>query len=205
MMRFLLLIFSAMFCFSCAQKQTKIILLPQDSGEVGAVTMSAGDSTVTLDKPYMVSQSGKMQVSQADPKAIQSAYGDLFKMELRRPAPPVMKEPEKDVIRFNLFFLSNSLELTTTSKEKIKEIITLLKKTPPTRIRVVGYTDTVGSKASNLTLSSQRADKISKHLNQMDNHTNRMEIRGYGEHGLMVFTEDDTPEPRNRRVKVFIY
>lgn len=201
-----IVLLSLLLLFSCAQKQTKLILLPQDDGATGAVTMSTQDGqAVTLDKPYTVSQSGSMTVAEADPEAIQKEYGDLFKMELKRPIQKPAAPKEEPPQKFTLFFESNTLVLTAESQKELVRIQSLLKKIPPTRIKILGFTDTVGTEESNLTLASRRADHIAKLLNQHDKYTNRIEIRGYGEHGLMVTTPDNTPEPKNRRVKIYIY
>lgn len=200
----LFLILSLLLTLACAQKQTQVILLPQDDGSTGAVTLRSQGSAVTLDKPYMLSSSGTMQAAQGDPEVIKKTYGNLFKMELKRPQVKV-EEPEEKPVTFILHFENRSTALTEASREKLPEIHQLLRKMPPTRIRVIGYTDTVGDREANLTLSSKRADQVARILNRKDRNSNRMEIRGYGEHGPMITTPDNTPEPRNRRVKIYIY
>jgi outer membrane protein OmpA-like peptidoglycan-associated protein len=202
--RFTLLV-SIVFLISCAQKQTKVVLLPQDNGKTGAVTMSTQDSAVTLDRPYTVSQSGTMEVVQADPKDIEKEYGSLLKMELKRPPKPLVKTPEHWPKKFILYFGTTATELTPASRALLPEIHALLKAMPPTRIHVLGFTDTLGDRTVNLTLSLNRARYVADLLNRKDGQTNHMEIGGYGEHDLMVQTPDNTPEPRNRRVIVYIY
>lgn len=205
MKRRYVMVFLVMLCCACAQKQTKVILLPQDDGETGAVTLATPDQNLTLDQPYMVGQSGTMTTTQADAETIEKTYGSLLKMEFKRPRTTLPEPEDPPPLVFNLFFESNTLTLTEASRQQLDEIIALLKKKPPTRLRIAGYTDTVGDRAGNLTLSTRRADCIAQILNRADRQTNRMEIRGYGEHGPMVTTPDNTAEPRNRRVRIYIY
>jgi len=63
---------------------------------------------------------------------------------------------------------------------------------------VVGYTDTVGSHADNLTLSSNRARAIARWF-RTHGLKNPILYQGFGEEVLAVPTADETPEPANRR------
>ncbi len=66
------------------------------------------------------------------------------------------------------------------------------------KLFVAGYTDTVGSRQSNLELSLRRARSIAAWFRK---HGLKIPIyyTGFGEDGLAVKTPDDTDEPRNRR------
>lgn len=72
----------------------------------------------------------------------------------------------------------------------------------PLRFYIAGYTDTVGTKASNRTLSNNRARSIASWFRK-----NGLSIptyyQGFGEDVLAVDTPDDTDEARNRRA-IFI-
>ena len=189
---------------SCGPKQTKVVLLPQDNEEVGAISLSIGDKSVTLDKPYSVSLSGKMDVQMADPEEINKEYGGLFKAELKRPKEKPPAPPAPIFEQFALYFQQNSVELIPDSEHTLKKIILLLQLLPPARIRVSGYTDTLGTVEKNLDLSRKRANQIAEIIVTQDPGPNFLEIRGYGEHGLQVFTPDETAEEGNRRVVVTI-
>lgn len=66
------------------------------------------------------------------------------------------------------------------------------------KLYIAGYTDTVGSKSSNQTLSNNRARAIAKwfidHGVKLDTY-----YQGFGEDVLAKRTPDETDEPRNRR------
>ncbi len=202
--RYLFLPLILLIAASCGQKQTKVVLLPQDNEEVGAISLSMGDQSVTLDKPYAVSQSGKMEVQMADPEEINKEYGGLFKAELKRPREKPPAPPAPIFEQFTLYFQQNSVKLVPDSEHILKKIIRLLRRLPPARIRVAGYTDTVGTVEKNMDLSRKRANRIAEIIATEDTGPNFLEIRGYGEHGLQVSTPDETDEERNRRVTVTI-
>jgi outer membrane protein OmpA-like peptidoglycan-associated protein len=68
----------------------------------------------------------------------------------------------------------------------------------PLRLYIAGYTDTVGSKASNKTLSNNRAKSIASWFRKKGIKL-PISYQGFGEEVLAVDTPDETPEPRNRR------
>jgi outer membrane protein OmpA-like peptidoglycan-associated protein len=68
----------------------------------------------------------------------------------------------------------------------------------PLRFYIAGYTDTVGSKASNRTLSNNRARSIASWFRRNGLHL-PVYYQGFGEEVLAVDTPDETDEPRNRR------
>ena len=71
------------------------------------------------------------------------------------------------------------------------------------RFRIEGHTDTVGSAGLNQILSDERAKVVSAYLEQKYSiPASRLEPVGVGSSALLVPTPDQTPEPRNRRVKI---
>jgi outer membrane protein OmpA-like peptidoglycan-associated protein len=71
------------------------------------------------------------------------------------------------------------------------------------RFRIEGHTDTVGSAATNLALSEQRAQRVAEYLeDKFSVPPARLKPVGMGEQDLLVPTPPQTPEARNRRVRV---
>jgi outer membrane protein OmpA-like peptidoglycan-associated protein len=66
------------------------------------------------------------------------------------------------------------------------------------RLYVAGYTDTVGTNASNFELSNRRARSIARFFREKGL-TITTYFQGFGEEVLAVQTPDNTPEERNRR------
>ena len=73
----------------------------------------------------------------------------------------------------------------------------------PLRLYVVGYTDTVGDKAANRTLSLARAHSIASYF-RAHGIAAPISIAGLGEEALAVATADETPEARNRRAEYIL-
>jgi OOP family OmpA-OmpF porin len=71
------------------------------------------------------------------------------------------------------------------------------------RFRVEGHTDTVGAKDYNRALSERRAAVVVAYINRKFGiDESRMVAVGLGSDQLLVQTGDQTPEARNRRVKI---
>ena len=69
--------------------------------------------------------------------------------------------------------------------------------------RVEGHTDTVGTPDSNKDLSQRRAQTVTDYLTQKFRISpDRLVAVGLGSSDLLVPTPDQTPEPRNRRVRI---
>lgn len=73
----------------------------------------------------------------------------------------------------------------------------------PIRLFIAGHTDTVGSNASNRTLSLNRARAIGSYFRRKGV---RIPIlyEGFGEEALLVATTDEKDEPKNRRAEYII-
>jgi outer membrane protein OmpA-like peptidoglycan-associated protein len=83
------------------------------------------------------------------------------------------------------------------SFEKLAEVAEKYGKLAAIRLFIAGHTDTVGDAAANRELSRQRARSIGAYLRKKGA---RIPIlyEGFGEEGLMVPTQDETAEERNR-------
>lgn len=73
-----------------------------------------------------------------------------------------------------------------------------------TVIHVVGHTDSVGSLASNQSLSERRAAAVSSYLASRGVPAQRIREEGRGERELLVKTGDEVGEARNRRVDIVL-
>ncbi len=73
-----------------------------------------------------------------------------------------------------------------------------------TVIHVVGHTDSVGSPANNQSLSERRAASVAAYLTSRGVPSQRMRQEGRGERELLVRTNDEVNEPRNRRVDIVL-
>ncbi len=207
MIRYFFLFLCLVLLVSCAPKPkgAKVILLPQDNQETGAVSITTDKGEIVLDKPYAFVSPGGITVQKANPYQLNLEYENLFSNELEKPLPAPQPPLPPIKNRFTVFFEFRTLDLVPGSDKVLREIISRLESDPPLGVRILGYTDTVGSAAANMTLSAGRSNKIANLLTSPQIRFKELEIRAYGEHGLRVPTLDNTEEPRNRRVVVELY
>ena len=99
-------------------------------------------------------------------------------------------------------FATGSAAISPSFQATLNEVADSLTKYPNSLVDVYGHTDTVGSTASNQTLSEERARAVTNYLLNRGVASNRIRWQGFGETQLKVPTADNVNEPRNRRVEI---
>jgi outer membrane protein OmpA-like peptidoglycan-associated protein len=103
---------------------------------------------------------------------------------------------------FTLYFVEGKDELTPESQAQLDSVFAELQRRPLPDIVVIGHTDTVGSLDFNDKLSRARADRMRELLIERGLPAERIEAAGRGKRELLVPTDDNISEPRNRRVEI---
>ncbi len=101
-----------------------------------------------------------------------------------------------------ILFDTGKSTIRTASQEQIDNIAQIVKAFPTLKLKMGGYTDNSGSKASNMKLSAARAKAVMLAVAKEDNAASRLSSEGYGpEHPI---APNDTKEnmEKNRRVSV---
>jgi outer membrane protein OmpA-like peptidoglycan-associated protein len=182
-----------MLLTSCAA--TRVTLMPDQSGHVGAVIVSNSHGQQRIDKAFetvKVKSSGTPGKPEADDRqTFENAHRALIDAE---PTPPRS---------FVLNFLFDSMKLTEASKKLLPHVLEVVRERSPTEITVFGYTDAVGTAAYNLKLSAERAHAAAKLLKQIDPNL-PVAVKYFGEEYPLVPTRPGVPEPRNRRAEIVI-
>jgi outer membrane protein OmpA-like peptidoglycan-associated protein len=101
-----------------------------------------------------------------------------------------------------LYFLEGRDELTAESRAEMEKVFGELKRRPLPDIVVIGHTDTVGSLAFNDRLSLARAERLRDMLIGLGIPAERIQAAGRGKRELLLHTEDNVSELRNRRVEI---
>ena len=101
-------------------------------------------------------------------------------------------------------FDMGSAELTPGGLRKAKDAAEWIKTQDVEKIRLVGFTDSIGTKANNRSLAKRRATSLLRVFEEQGIDPKRIEIIAKGEVGTREVTEDHTAEPLNRCVGVFI-
>jgi outer membrane protein OmpA-like peptidoglycan-associated protein len=105
-----------------------------------------------------------------------------------------------------IYFDSNSADLTPAGRAQLDEVLGHLHRRlcNVASIRIVGATDTVGSAASNQSLSERRAAAVAALVEAHGFANDLIHSEGRGETQLMTPTADNVHEPLNRNAHITI-
>ena len=177
-----------------------IVLLPDSDGKVGVITVTTQGGSQTLDKPgYAV----ETEDFHKPPTAPRSA-GEREMVDLFAPALSALPDPSNRIISFILYFERDTTKLTRESADLLMEVRKTIKRLSSNEVYVVGHTDLVGTEAYNDKLSSRRAAYVRDLLVSGGVKPNSLFVSFYGKARPLVPTKDEVPEPRNRRVEIFV-
>jgi outer membrane protein OmpA-like peptidoglycan-associated protein/uncharacterized protein YegP (UPF0339 family) len=100
-----------------------------------------------------------------------------------------------------VLFNTGSAELNEVSREQIDNLVTIFKAYPNATFKIGGYTDNVGSVASNKKLSGNRAMTAMNEIGKGGIDAKRMDSEGYGpENPVCAANDTDECKAKNRRV-----
>jgi len=168
-------------------------VLPSEDGHKGAIAVQRDGQTNVLDTPYAaerITSDGDTQLARLTPDEVQREFGGTLQALPGRPA------------KFMLYFLEGKDELTVESKAELEKVFSELKRRPLPDIVVIGHTDSVGGLNYNDKLSLARAERLREMLIGLGIASERIAAAGRGKRELLIPTEDNVSEPRNRRVEI---
>lgn len=113
-------------------------------------------------------------------------------------------EPAKSFVLENCNFENGKAELQESSFVALDELVTYLKRKEDDRIEIGGHTDNVGSAASNLKLSQERANAVREYLVTKGIDPNRVTARGYGMTKPVADNKSASGRAENRRTEVTV-
>ena len=180
---------------ACSTTKTLVVLLPEESGTNGAVSVGEGARTAVLDAPLTsatVDTRGNVDKATVTQEEVQRTFGQALAAQPPNP------------LSFTLYFSTASTELTPESQPILEALFAEVAKRQAVEVQVTGHTDRVGTDATNDRLSLERAQAVQEMLVQRGLKTNFIRAVGRGEREPLVPTPDEQPEPRNRRVEVIV-
>lgn len=104
----------------------------------------------------------------------------------------------------DLLFATGRSELKGGASAHLGKLAAFLNKYPDRTIVIEGHTDSVGSEASNFSLSQRRADSVKSYLVGQGVASNRIQTSGKGEGVPVADNESASSRQQNRRVEVII-
>lgn len=185
---------TAVWMSACAPV-SRVILLPQAGGEPSAVVVQTPQSEAVIDSPYSVAnvaRNGRVGTGTTTADEVRSQYPQLLAIELMAPE------------RFVLEFEPGTSELTQEAQAQLEATIERARVRPGGEIVVTGHTDRQGTLEANDQLSLQRALALRALFIERGFPPERIEAVGRGEREPLVPTEDEVPEPRNRRAEILV-
>jgi outer membrane protein OmpA-like peptidoglycan-associated protein len=206
-----ILLCSVIFCFltGCAAhretatpqaKRDVIVLLPEPDGKTGVVTVTTLGGSQTLDRPRQAVEVEAPETPPTAPRPMEEReINDVFAAALS-----ALPDPSRRFISFILYFENDTTALTPESKALLAEVLKTIKSIKSNEVYVMGHTDLVGTETYNDRLSSRRANCVRNMFVSSGIKPDTLFVSFYGKTKPLVPTEDEVPEPRNRRVEVFL-
>jgi outer membrane protein OmpA-like peptidoglycan-associated protein len=167
-----------------------------ESGDVGRLTVSTTAGQVELTERHA---STRVATGRAPTSPVTLRETDI--QQLFGPALAVQPPP---AVRFLLYFELGGDTLTPESRSQLPGVMAAVQGRVAPDVSVVGHTDTTGAARANTALGLQRATLIRTQLLETGLDPDVIEVASHGESDLLVPTEDNVEEPRNRRVEVVV-
>jgi outer membrane protein OmpA-like peptidoglycan-associated protein len=167
---------------SAADGHVGTIVVHPDGGRERVIHEAYGVERIRSD--------GTVEDGQLSEAQVNEAFGTTLAALPGRPA------------TFTLYFLEGKDELTPESRVEMGRVLAELKHRPLPDIMVIGHSDTVGGLSYNDKLSLARAERVRDMMIGMGIPADRVQAAGRGKRELLVPTDDNVSEGRNRRVEI---
>lgn len=173
------------------------VVLPGPKGHVGGITIAENETATpvaltTALAAAQVGAKGRLERVAVTQEQVDEIFGDALTGLPKRPQ------------HFILHFQDGTDTLTEDSVSRIPEVLAEIKTRSQVQVEVIGHTDRRGAHEMNVELSKRRAEAVRQLLIRDGLSESAIFSIGRGEVDPLVPTEDDVPEPRNRRVEVTV-
>lgn len=175
----------------------RFVLLEEEDGSVGTIVIANEGGSQVVDEARQATRVGSATSAPSAPEIISQA-------EIEKTWGASLDASPLKPKTFILNFAVGSNRLTAESQAQLPEILEAIREYPAAEVAVVGHTDRVGSERRNAQLALQRAEAIRDLLIDEGLDAALITVDSHGENNPLVETEDEVPEPRNRRVEVTV-
>ena len=175
---------------------SRITLMPDQNGHIGAVTVATSQGQQHADQAYSSIDVGS---ASSMPSPSQGVDQQSFEKNHRALIDAQPSLPRSFILNFKF----DSMELTPESKKLLPEVMQVVRERMPTEVTVFGYSDAAGKPDYNLELSAQRARAVAALLKKFAPDL-PVEVQYFGDKAPLVPMPPGTPEPRNRRAEIFV-
>jgi outer membrane protein OmpA-like peptidoglycan-associated protein len=101
-----------------------------------------------------------------------------------------------------VYFTPGQATLTAESQQQLRNLASILKAFPQARIKLGGYTDSIGDEQKNLLLSQSRASTAMQALIQLGVDVSRLQAEGYGASNFVASNAGPVGRALNRRLSL---
>ena len=138
-------------------------------------------------------------------------YSDVFALSKKLPDSTYQKDIQLQPLQLNaavtfknLQFKTKSYQLEPVSLIELGKLLQLMNENPTIKVQVNGHTDNVGTPASNLTLSTNRAKAVVDYLISKGIEAKRLQYKGFGETKPIADNSTEEGKAKNRRTEFVI-
>lgn len=131
----------------------------------------------------------------------------LEKLMKSMPKEVSMKETERGLalsLGSSIFFSTGKSTLFSDAFPILDKIVEIVSAYPENKIIIEGYTDSIGSRSSNLRLSTERAENVANYLIRNGIDKSRISSAGYGTDKPIASNDTKEGRAQNRRVEIVI-
>lgn len=189
-----LLIGSLLAVLLSACSQTTVVLLPDDDNNVGKVSVTAGGSEQLLQNANEYATATKTV----------GKPGIMSQADIDRNFAHSLAALPQAPVSYLVYFPFGSADPDAASVARFGEVVKAIKARKVPNVTVIGHADRIGEREYNLRLSMQRAMAVERILVSRGVDPAVLTVSGHGENDPLVETGPGVPEPKNRRVEIFI-
>ncbi|WP_413438759.1 OmpA family protein [Sulfuriferula sp. GW1] len=176
---------------------TTFILMPDETGMVGAITIKTSSDFRVINQAYnpvrITEGSTKITSTHALTEAqVKEEFAHLINAQ---PSPPAS---------FVIHFATESSALSEKSRLALPRIIASIKARAPAEVTIIGHTDTTGTDNLNNRLAYKRAKAVEDAIKDSLPPGLTLSIEAYGSKTLLIPTPTNVDEQRNRAVEILI-
>ncbi len=180
----------------CGLPGNVVVLVPNEDGTVGAITVAANHTEQQLSSAYAADEidagGRKLGVFATDEKTVEHEFAGALAGTPRKPQ------------TFVIYFANGETAVQPRSADTLHAAIEAAKDTQFADVSVVGHSDAVGDDHANLVLSMFRARAIRTDLVNGGVSGAIIDVSYFGANDPRVARARGVPEPENRRVEVTV-
>jgi len=122
------------------------------------------------------------------------------------PPPPTSAQLETTgFVRLNIEFDTAKWDIKPKYDDELKQVADFMKAHPEKKLVIQGHTDNVGTEASNIKLSQERADSVKAYLvDKFGIAGDRLHAVGYGPNKPIASNASEEGRQKNRRVEAVV-